>query len=106
MDAIEVQDGPLALFRERIEGTSAAAHITIGEMSAAKLDYPDDTFDLVTAIEVLEHIEELDQALEEICRVFKPGGRFAFTTPNRWFPFRPTGSSTADDGTRRPGRRS
>lgn len=87
VDAIDVQDGPLALFRERIDGTPAAGQITIGEMSAAKLDYPDDTFDMVTAIEVLEHVTELDQALEEIHRVLKPGGRFAFTTPNRWFPF-------------------
>jgi SAM-dependent methyltransferase len=87
VDAIDVQDGPLALFRARIAGTPAAGHITMGEMSAAKLDFPDDTFDVVTAIEVLEHVEELDQALEEIRRVLKPGGRFAFSTPNRWFPF-------------------
>lgn len=56
-------------------------------MSAAKLDYPDSTFDLVTSIEVLEHIAELEQALGEIFRVLTPGGRFAFTTPNKWFPF-------------------
>ncbi len=36
---------------------------------------------------MLEHVTELDQALAEICRVLKPGGRFAFSTPNRWFPF-------------------
>ena len=87
VDAIDVQAGPLALFADRIEGSLAARCITIAEMSAAKLDYPDDTFDLVTSIEVLEHITELDQALKEIGRVLKPGGRFAFTTPNRWFPF-------------------
>ncbi len=87
VDAIDVQDGPLALFRARIEGTPAAGHFTLSEMSAAKLDYPDDTFDVVTAIEVLEHVAELDQALEEIRRVLRPGGRFAFSTPNRWFPF-------------------
>jgi SAM-dependent methyltransferase len=87
VDAIDVQQEPLALFRNCIAGTPAASRIVISKMSAAKLDYADDTFDLVTAIEVLEHIEELDQALAEICRVLRPGGRFAFTTPNRWFPF-------------------
>jgi ubiquinone/menaquinone biosynthesis C-methylase UbiE len=50
VDAIDVQAGPLALFADRIEGGLAARCITIAEMSAAKLDYPDDTFDLVTSI--------------------------------------------------------
>ena len=106
VDAIDVQDGPLALFRERLEGTPAAGHITIGEMSAAKLDFPDDTFDLVTAIEVLEHVEELDQALEEIRRVLSPaaGSRSALLTGGS--RSRPTASSTAESVTRRPGRRS
>ncbi len=92
VDAIDIQPGPLALLADQVEGDRIAgqpdgARITIAEMSADKLDFPDETFDLVTSIEVLEHITELDQALAEICRVLKPGGRFAFTTPNRWFPF-------------------
>jgi ubiquinone/menaquinone biosynthesis C-methylase UbiE len=87
VDAIDIQADRLALFTEQIKGSAAADRITVSEMSATQLDYPDRTFDLVTSIEVLEHIEELDQALEEIQRVLKPDGRFAFTTPNRWFPF-------------------
>jgi SAM-dependent methyltransferase len=87
VDAIDIQADRLTLFTERIKGSPAAHRITIGEMSATKLDYTDNTFDLVTSIEVLEHVDELDQALREIRRVLKPGGRFAFTTPNRWFPF-------------------
>ena len=87
IDAIDIQADRLALFVERLDGDPAARRITVSKMSATKLDYPDSTFDLVTAIEVLEHIAELGRALEEIRRVLKPGGRFAFTTPNRWFPF-------------------
>lgn len=87
VDAIDIQADRLALFAERLNGDPAARRITVSEMSVTKLDYPDSTFDLVTSIEVLEHIQELDRALEEIHRVLKPGGRFAFTTPNRWFPF-------------------
>ena len=87
VDAIDIQADRLALFAERLKDNPAAHRIAIGEMSATKLDYPDGTFDMVTSIEVLEHIEELDRALAEIRRVLKPGGRFAFTTPNRWFPF-------------------
>ena len=45
---------------------------------AETLPYPDDTFDLVVGHAVLHHIPDLDQAMREILRVLKPGGRFVF----------------------------
>jgi SAM-dependent methyltransferase len=87
VDAVDVQDGPLAQFAGRIVDTPLATTITIRQMSATSLSFPDAAFDMVSAIEVLEHVTELDEALAEICRVLRPGGRFVFTTPNRWFPF-------------------
>lgn len=87
VDAIDIQQERLALFEERLLKQPTTTPVRIRTMSAAALDYPDDTFDLVTAIEVLEHVTELDQALREIRRVLKPSGRLAITTPNRWFPF-------------------
>jgi SAM-dependent methyltransferase len=56
-------------------------------MSADKLAFDDGLFDMVTAIEVLEHVADLDGTLSEVARVLVPGGRFCVTTPNRWFPF-------------------
>ena len=37
--------------------------------SAYGLDRPDDAFDLVVCLEVLEHLERPDEALAELCRV-------------------------------------
>lgn len=45
---------------------------------AETLPYDDDTFDLVIGHAVLHHIPDLDQAMGEILRVLKPGGRFVF----------------------------
>jgi len=41
------------------------------------------TFDLVFAVDVLEHVDRLDRALSAISRVLAPGGGFGFLTHNR-----------------------
>jgi SAM-dependent methyltransferase len=45
------------------------------------LTFPDDSFDILITSEVLEHIANLDKALEEIRRVLKPGGYHVFSIP-------------------------
>ncbi|MFN8168977.1 MAG: methyltransferase domain-containing protein [Candidatus Nanopelagicales bacterium] len=45
---------------------------------AESIPYDDDTFDLVVGHAVLHHIPDLDQAMREVLRVLKPGGRFVF----------------------------
>lgn len=52
-----------------------------------KLPFPDETFDLVIANQVFEHIAEPSSALREIHRVLKKGGSFvaAFPMGNVWF---------------------
>ena len=47
-----------------------------------QLPFRDDTFDLVTLIEVLEHTQSPVLSLEEVRRVLRRGGRLALTTPN------------------------
>ena len=47
------------------------------EASATALPFPDESFDRVTAAQVLCFIPDLGTALSEIARVLAPGGRFA-----------------------------
>jgi SAM-dependent methyltransferase len=49
----------------------------------SKIPYPDETFDLVFADNVMEHIEEPAQVFAEIARVLRPGGKLLFKTPNK-----------------------
>jgi len=51
------------------------------------LPFPDASFDVVIASEVLEHIPDDESAMAEIARVVRPGGRVAVTVP-RWWPER------------------
>ena len=45
---------------------------------AERIPYDDNTFDLFVGHAVLHHIPDVEQALSEVLRVLKPGGRFVF----------------------------
>jgi SAM-dependent methyltransferase len=49
--------------------------------SLASIPLPDRRFDLILCSEVLEHIQEHEQALDEITRVLTPGGWLLITVP-------------------------
>jgi 2-polyprenyl-6-hydroxyphenyl methylase/3-demethylubiquinone-9 3-methyltransferase len=51
--------------------------------NAYQLPYADGSFDLVCAMDFLEHVEEPAQVVAEVSRVLKPGGLFCFHTFNR-----------------------
>jgi ubiquinone/menaquinone biosynthesis C-methylase UbiE len=57
----------------------------VGE--AGKLDYPDEFFDAVLCMGVIDGLKNLDQVLAEIMRVAKPGGTVIITFANRHSPY-------------------
>ena len=62
---------------------SAKAQVVVGD--ALALPYPDGTFDVVIASEILEHVPDDRGAIAELVRVLRPGGSLAITVP-RWMP--------------------
>ena len=55
--------------------------ISQGDLSAS-LPYSDQTFDYVTCVEGLEHIENPQQAVREFSRVLRSGGQLVTSVPN------------------------
>lgn len=52
------------------------------DLNREPLPYDDNSFDLVTCTEVLEHVENFRAVVREIGRVTRPGGLAFITTPN------------------------
>ncbi|MEU5432834.1 methyltransferase domain-containing protein [Streptomyces sp. NPDC020719] len=69
------------------------ANMSFGVADVHALDYPDDTFCVVHAHQVLQHVGDPVQALREMRRVTKPGGivaaRDADYAAFTWFPEAP-----------------
>jgi SAM-dependent methyltransferase len=87
--AIEVTADALAL--GRAEAASAGCEtidFVVSDVHA--LDFPDDTFDVVHAHQVLQHVADPVQALREMRRVCTPGGMVAARDGDYaafcWFP--------------------
>jgi 2-polyprenyl-3-methyl-5-hydroxy-6-metoxy-1,4-benzoquinol methylase len=59
----------------------ARVEFLVGE--ASYLSFPDESFDIVTSLDVVEHVEDDYAFLSEVHRVLKPGGFCLITTPNR-----------------------
>jgi SAM-dependent methyltransferase len=70
--------------REHLRSNSTLTAAVIG--TGAQLPFADDTFDVVSANMVLEHLPDPVAVLAEISRVLQPGGCFVFVTPNRNHP--------------------
>lgn len=50
---------------------------------AGRIPYPDKSFDIVFADNVMERLDKPVEVFKEIARVLRPGGRLLFKTPNR-----------------------
>jgi SAM-dependent methyltransferase len=53
--------------------------------TAERTNLPDAAFDLVICTQVLEHCDEPWDAIREIRRIVKPGGRVIVSVPHVWF---------------------
>lgn len=56
--------------------------VDIANLNHEPLPYGNETFDVVTATEVIEHLEDFRRVVREIHRVLKPGGVCILSTPN------------------------
>ena len=85
--AIDLSPDMLDVAKQKID-QHAWQHITLREMDALALDFPDETFDYVTIFHVVSVVPDVRRMMREIVRVCKPGGVLViinhFRSPRRW----------------------
>jgi SAM-dependent methyltransferase len=68
---------------------AAEAHIyssLIVNAAGENLPYSANSFDLILSHEVIEHVADDREAIQEMVRALKPGGRITLFCPNRGYP--------------------
>jgi SAM-dependent methyltransferase len=73
----------IEIFKESIKSARKNG-INVKEIDIERepLSYPDNTFDIIIANQVLEHTKELFWICSEVRRILKPGGLFIIGVPN------------------------
>lgn len=89
--ALEASEAALALTMEELAGHWLSADGAVGDVHA--LELPADSFDVVHAHQVLQHVADPVQALREMGRVCRPGGIVAARDSDysafNWYPALP-----------------
>jgi ubiquinone/menaquinone biosynthesis C-methylase UbiE len=87
--AVDRFDQPLDVARAEMQRRNLS-NVSFATADVHKLEFPDDTFDVVHAHQVLQHVADPVQALREMRRVCRPGGIVAARDADYagfvWFP--------------------
>ena len=89
VDASEVY---LEDFRREIVARGLEDRIQVVATDGGPIPLPDGTADVVTSFTVLEHVPDEQEALAEMRRILRPGGKLIITVPNRWWIFETHGA--------------
>ena len=75
---VDVDDAKIRAARERYPA------FTFGIIGPeGRAPYPDNHFDVIAIVEVIEHVADERATLSEVVRLLKPGGKLLLTTPHR-----------------------
>lgn len=86
----DISEGMMEIGRRKVMQMNLQDTVTFEKQDCMNLDYPDGSFDAVTAAFGIRNFPDLDKGLREMCRVLRKGGQLSIvelTTPVS-FPMR------------------
>jgi len=83
LDATGIDPSSPSLHTARNHAKAMKLVISYNEGFGENLHYPDNSFDMVFCLDVLEHVNDFKKIIAEVSRVLAPGGMFFFETVNR-----------------------
>jgi len=75
VDGVDYSPASIAVAREKNADLIASGRVVVQQAAVSRLPFPDESFDLITAVETHYYWPELVHDLREVLRVTKPGGR-------------------------------
>jgi SAM-dependent methyltransferase len=72
---VDLSDQNIKIANKRYKGVNFLV------MDVSKLNFENEYFDSVYAMDILEHVDDLNSVLRECCRVLKQGGKFIINVP-------------------------
>lgn len=82
---IDISEPTVTQARDAFGTGRGALRAAVGDVRA--IPFSDGSFDAVYSMGTIEHFDETEQAVAEIARVLRPGGRAIVGVPNRHDPF-------------------
>lgn len=86
VDGFDISETAIRRGRERIERQGLGDRVRLSVMDAARLEYADESFDMVIGSGVLHHVIKYPGVFEELHRVMKPGAKAYFLEGLADFP--------------------
>ena len=80
---VDISPPTVALAREAFEARTLRCAVS----DVRELPFREASFDAIYSMGTIEHFDETEQAVREMARVLKPGGRAIVGVPNRHDPF-------------------
>jgi SAM-dependent methyltransferase len=74
----DISERILETARETVRREGGAAELVRANLEA--LPFPDEAFDLVLSVQVIEHVLDASRTIRELARVLRPGGRLILST--------------------------
>jgi len=90
--AVDIDDTSINTLKEYIS-INNVDKITAIKYDGKKLPVESNSIDVVMSYEVLEHVHDESESLQELNRVLKQGGEILISVPNKWWIFETHGAN-------------